>query len=62
MKNLDIRLAATRYNVKLWQIAEAIGVTDGTLSRKLRKELSEDWSKKKKKKTYHQCVASIRFD
>lgn len=42
MKNLDIRLAATRYNVKLWQIAEAIGVTDGTLSRKLRKELSED--------------------
>ena len=40
-KNMDIRLAATGSGVKLWQIAEALGVTDATLSRKLRQELSE---------------------
>ena len=40
-KNMDIRLAAAGSGVKLWQIAEALGVTDSTLSRKLRQELSE---------------------
>ena len=40
-KNMDIRLAAAGSGVKLWQIAEALGVTDAALSRKLRQELSE---------------------
>lgn len=40
MKNLDIRQAAKEANVRLWQIAERIGVNDGNFSRKLRKELS----------------------
>ena len=38
---MDIRLAAAGSGVKLWQIAEALGVTDAALSRKLRQELSE---------------------
>ena len=41
MKNLDIRLAATGAGVRLWQIAEALGITDSSFSRKLRKELSD---------------------
>ena len=42
MKNMDIRLAAASSGVKLWQIADALGMTDGNFSRKLRKELSEE--------------------
>lgn len=36
--NKDIREAAASAGVFLWQVAEAIGVTDGTFSRKLRRE------------------------
>lgn len=37
--NNDIRRAAAASGIRLWQIAEAIGVTDGTFSRRLRREL-----------------------
>ena len=37
----DIRQAAFSSGVYLWEIAEAMGVTDGTFSRKLRRELDE---------------------
>lgn len=40
MSNLDIREAATLAGVKLWQIADALGIADFNLSRKLRRELS----------------------
>lgn len=40
--NKDIREAAASAGVFLWQVAEAIGVTDGTFSRKLRRELPDD--------------------
>lgn len=40
--NKDIREAAAAAGIFLWQVAEAIGVTDGTFSRKLRRELSAD--------------------
>ena len=40
--NKDIRAAAAAAGGFLWQIAEAIGVTDGTFSRKLRRELPDD--------------------
>lgn len=40
--NVEIREAAKRSGVKLWQIAENIGLSDATFSRKLRRELSED--------------------
>lgn len=42
MKNSDIREAAKAAGVKLWQIADKLGITDGNFSRKLRKELSTD--------------------
>lgn len=42
MKNIDIRTEASNSGVKLWQIAERLGVNDGNFSRKLRKELSSE--------------------
>lgn len=39
MTNQDIRKAAAGEGVKLWQIAEAMGIADCSLSRKLRREL-----------------------
>ena len=41
MKNLEIRQAAKNRGVKLWELAEALGLTDGNFSRKLRRELPE---------------------
>lgn len=46
MKNVEIRDAAKSAGVKLWQIADAVGVNDGNFSRKLRKELPDDERKK----------------
>lgn len=42
MKNIDIRRAAAGSGVRLWQIADALGMTDGNFSRKLRKEFSQE--------------------
>ena len=39
--NMKIRSSAKEAGVKLWEVAEAIGVTDGMFSRKLRRELPE---------------------
>ena len=39
--NADIRKAAKTANVRLWQVAEELGISDFTLSRRLRHELSE---------------------
>ena len=39
MNNQDIRRAAAGSGVRLWQIAEALGIADCSLSRKLRREL-----------------------
>lgn len=41
MKNLDVRCAATAAGVKLWEIANELGIADYNLSRKLRKELPQ---------------------
>ena len=41
MANMDIRHRAAERGVKLWQIAEKLGINDGNFSRKLRKELSD---------------------
>lgn len=40
--NQDVRQKASSAGLKLWQIAEALGIADYTLSRKLRKELPDD--------------------
>ncbi len=42
MQNEDIRRAAAGAGVKLWQIAEAMGMADSSLSRKLRRELADE--------------------
>ena len=41
MANIDIREIAKKRGVRLWQIAERYGVTDGNFSRKLRRELPD---------------------
>lgn len=40
--NKDIRDAAKKAGVYLWQVAAAYGVNDGNFSRKLRKELPQE--------------------
>ena len=42
MTNQDIRRTAAGAGVKLWQIADAVGIADCSLSRKLRKELPQE--------------------
>ena len=42
MYNQDIRRTATGAGVKLWQIADALGIADCSFSRKLRKELPQE--------------------
>lgn len=41
MKNLDVRKAIEKNNIKYWQIADKLGITDGNFSRLLRKELEK---------------------
>ena len=42
MTNQDIRRTAAGAGVKLWQIADALGIADCSLSQKLRKELPQE--------------------
>ena len=42
MNNTEIRTFAKASRVRLWQIAEALGMQDSAFSRKLRKELPEE--------------------
>ena len=42
MNNQDIRRAAAETGVKLWQIAEALGIADCNFSPKLRRELPQE--------------------
>lgn len=42
MKNKDIRLMAAGAGVKLWEIAQELGMTDSSFSRVLRKELTPE--------------------
>ena len=46
MSNQDIRRTAAGAGVKLWQIAEALGIAECNFSRKLRHELPEDEKEK----------------
>lgn len=40
--NLDIKSAAAANGIYLYEIAEALGIADGSFSRKLRRELPDD--------------------
>ena len=46
MANLDIRAAAVSAGVKLWRVADALGIADSSFSRKLRKELPQEEKEK----------------
>lgn len=46
MCNQDIRQAATESSIRLWRIADALGIADCNFSRKLRKELSQEEKEK----------------
>lgn len=41
MKNKEIKEKAFKKNVRLWEIAQELGITDSYFSRKLRKEFSQ---------------------
>lgn len=44
--NMEVRTAAKKAGIRLWQVAERLGVSDGNFSRKLRRELpTEDCEK-----------------
>lgn len=40
--NTDIRTNAKKKGVRLWEIANAMNISEPTMTRKLRKELSQD--------------------
>ncbi|MBQ0037296.1 MAG: hypothetical protein KBS74_01340 [Clostridiales bacterium] len=46
MANQDIRFMAADSGVKLWQVADALGIADCSLSRKLRHELGAEEKRK----------------
>lgn len=46
MNNQGIRRTAAAAGVRLWQIAEALGIADCSLSRKLRRELPAEEKEK----------------
>lgn len=46
MENREIRCAAGGYGIKLWQVAEAIGMNESAFSRKLRKDLPQEEKEK----------------
>ena len=39
MNNLELRTKARRNGVRLWEIADKLGVSEPTITRKLRREL-----------------------
>lgn len=41
-RNNELKFYAANKGVRLWQVAEKYGITDATLSRKLRKEFSKE--------------------
>lgn len=44
--NMEIRNAAKKAGIRLWEVAAACGVNDGNFSRKLRQELPQEEKEK----------------
>ncbi|WP_432352630.1 hypothetical protein [Anaerotruncus rubiinfantis] len=55
MTNQDIRFEAAGAGVKLWQIADKLGITDSSFSRKLRKEFGTE-----EKEHIRQIIAELK--
>ena len=46
MSNLDVRTIAKENGVRLWEIADKLGISEPTITRKLRRELPADEKQK----------------
>lgn len=46
LSNLDVRTIAKENGVRLWEIADKLGISEPTITRKLRRELPADEKKK----------------
>lgn len=46
MKNQEIRNAMKENNIKQWELAEMLGISENTMCRKLRKELPDEEKKR----------------
>lgn len=46
MSNLEIKREIKKANLKHWQVAEMLGISEYTLSRRMRKELSDEMKQK----------------
>ena len=44
--NVDVRAKAMSYGLRMWEVAEELGILDSALSRKLRRELPEEEKRK----------------
>lgn len=42
MMNLEIRIEMTKHNLKQWQVAKMLNISESVLSRKLRNELTQE--------------------
>ena len=42
LKNMKIRIKLLEHNKRLWWLADLLGTSEATISRRLRKELPED--------------------
>ena len=57
MSNQELRKEIKQSGVKMWQIADKIGISDMTLSRKFRYELSGE-----EKEAIREIIAEIQSD
>ena len=57
MANLDVRFAAKAASVPFWKIGEVLGVSEVTIIRRLRKELSPE-----QKRIYFDAIKKIASD
>ena len=42
MTNMEIRIEMTKKNLKQWQVADLLGISESVFSRKLRQEMPDD--------------------
>lgn len=55
MNNIEIRAAISNAKLKYWQVADALSLSDGSFSRKLRKELTAE-----EKETVLQAIRRLK--
>ncbi len=46
MRNIDLKQAAKQAGVQVWKIADHLGISEATMTRKLRHELPEEEKQK----------------